>query len=87
MRKNWQGASALVCAVEQPCRRAVWLNVSRSKLARTMVILWLVLIGAGVFTALTGCGPKKDEQPSTEVTCEPAAEGQLQVCWHVKVAE
>lgn len=85
MRGSWQGAPALVCADEQPCRRAVWLDVSRSKLARTMLILWLVLIGAGIYTSLAGCGPKKVEQPQPEVTCEPAADGQLQICWGVKV--
>lgn len=79
-RRRYRGEPALVC--EDPtCERRRWLRVRTPVL---LILLWSVLMGAGLL--LAGCGPKEDKkEPSTEVTCEPSRDGQLQICWNVKV--
>jgi len=83
MRRKHRGEYALVC-INPSCGRRRWLGFSnRWSWLIILVALWLTLIGLSVL--LSGCGPKNaDRKPNTQVTCEPAANNGLQVCWGVK---
>lgn len=83
MRRRYRGQLALVCD-DLRCGRRRWVGFSnRWGWMIIMAVLWLTLIGGGLL--LSGCVPKNaDRKPNTQVTCEPAADSGLQVCWGVK---